>query len=236
MADIRAHPEQDEEHEGASPGELLIEAARRNNTDLLKEVLSSCKSEDEAAKLLNETKSVLGNYVYHEAALRGNYEIIDTLLDQPGFECDPISRIEGDTPLHSAIRYINSHFSTSPTNAELSTFASELISMMIEAGSDPKLKNKANLTPYQLVDPRNETLRQQIQDAVDVEMMRGDYIEEREEGDGRGDGGGDGGEDGEEDGDVGSGSDSDFDPEEYRREKERRDRERRAAAGANGGA
>lgn len=99
--------------------------------------------------------------------------------------------------------------------------------MMIEAGSDPKLKNKANLTPYQLVDPRNETLRQQIQDAVDVEMMRGDYIEEREEGDG--------GEE-EEEGDVGSGSDSDFDPEDYRREKERRDRERKAAAGANGGA
>lgn len=85
--------------------------------------------------------------------------------------------------------------------------------MMIEAGSDPKLKNKANLTPYQLVDPRNEKLRQQIQDAVDVEMMRGDYIETRNEVD----------EDGEdEEGDVGSASDSDFDPEEYRREKERR--------------
>lgn len=94
--------------------------------------------------------------------------------------------------------------------------------MMIEAGSDPKLKNKANLTPYQLVDPRNEKLRQQIQDAVDVEMMRGDYIETRDEVDEDGDG------DEEEEGDVGSASDSDFDPEEYRREKERRK--------ANGGA
>jgi hypothetical protein len=93
--------------------------------------------------------------------------------------------------------------------------------MMIEAGSDPKLKNKANLTPYQLVDPRNEKLRQQIQDAVDVEMMRGDYIETRDEVDENGD-------EEEEEGDVGSGSDSDFDPEEYRREKERRK--------ANGGA
>ncbi|KAF8848669.1 hypothetical protein BDZ45DRAFT_664246 [Acephala macrosclerotiorum] len=224
MADIRSHPEQDEEHEGASPGELLIEAARRNNTDLLKEVIDGCKSEEEAAKLLNETKTVLGNYVYHEAALRGNYEIIDALLDHPGFECDPISRIEGDTPLHSAIRYINTLFSESPSNPDIQTFASELISMMIEAGSDPKLKNKANLTPYQLVDPRNEKLRQQIQDAIDVETMRGDYIETRDEYD----------EEigGEEDGDVGSASDSDFDPEEYRREKERRDKAKRENGGA----
>lgn len=96
--------------------------------------------------------------------------------------------------------------------------------MMIEAGSDPKLKNKANLTPYQLVDPRNEKLRQQIQDAIDVEMMKGDYIEDEE-----------GGEEGEEEeeGGVGSASDSDFDPEEYRREKERREKAKKAA---NGGA
>ncbi|CZR51498.1 related to Drosophila ANK protein [Phialocephala subalpina] len=220
MADIRSHPEQDEEHEGASPGELLIEAARRNNTDLLKEVIDGCKSEEEAAKLLNETKTVLGNYVYHEAALRGNYEIIDALLDHPGFECDPISRIEGDTPLHSAIRYINTMFSESPSNQDIQNFASELISMMIEAGSDPKLKNKANLTPYQLVDPRNEKLRQQIQDAIDVETMRGDYIETRDE------------YDEVVDGDVGSASDSDFDPEEYRREKERRDKAKRENGGA----
>lgn len=56
------------------------------------------------------------------------------LLDQEGFECDPISRVEGDTPLHSAIRYINSL----PINDETSEFASQLISMMIEAGNDPR--------------------------------------------------------------------------------------------------
>ena len=100
--DLRSHPEQDMEHEvnpfpslqphrvlsihplpyipctkltrtkGASPGELLIEAARRNNTDLLKEVIDGCESAEKAAILLNETKTVLGNYLYHEAALRGN--------------------------------------------------------------------------------------------------------------------------------------------------------------------
>lgn len=145
-------------------------------------------------------------------------EIIDMLLDQDGFECDPISRIEGDTPLHSAIRYINSLLETSPLTPEISTFAHELISMMIEAGSDPRLKNKANLTPYQLTDPRNTALKQQLQDAVDITQNQGDYVEDDE--------GGDLLDRDEED--VGSGSDSDFDPEEYKREKERREKERKA--------
>ncbi|KAH7336217.1 hypothetical protein BKA65DRAFT_29721 [Rhexocercosporidium sp. MPI-PUGE-AT-0058] len=209
--DLRAHPEQDQEHEGASVGEILIEAARRNNTDLLKETIDSIGDEDKVAKILNETKTVLGNYIYHEAALRGNYEIIDMLLDQPGFECDPISRIEHDTPLHSAIRYLNSLTESSPLTPAISSFSAELIAMMIEAGSDPRLRNKANLTPYQLVDPRNEKLRAQLQDAVDVVQNQGDYIEVEE-----------GGFEEEEEGDVGSASDSDFDPEEYRREMERR--------------
>jgi hypothetical protein len=123
MADIRAHPEQDQEHEvtsipisplfppaprtpppahsssqlrspehillystsanikqGASTGEILIEAARRNNTDLLEEVIAGCKSPEEAAKLLNETRTVLGNYAYHEAALNGNCMFYPRLL------------------------------------------------------------------------------------------------------------------------------------------------------------
>jgi len=79
------------------------------------------------------------------------------LLDQPAFECDPINRIEGDTPLHSAIRWINSE---PPAQRE---FGNALIQMMLEAGSDTRVKNKAKLTPYQLVDPRNKGLRDLIQ-------------------------------------------------------------------------
>jgi len=95
--------------------------------------------------------------------------------------------------------------------------------MMIEAGSDPRLRNKANLTPYQLVDPRNEKLRAQLQDAVDVVQNQGDYIEDVEEG-------GYDGADGVDD-DAGSASDSDFDPEEYRREMERRKESSKAKSG-----
>lgn len=58
--------------QGASTKELLIEACRRNNVDLLQEIISGCKSDEEISDLLNNTTSVLGNHLYHEAALRGN--------------------------------------------------------------------------------------------------------------------------------------------------------------------
>ena len=51
--------------------EQLIEACRRNNTELLTEILQ-CRSEADAARLLNETVTVLGNHLYHEAASQGN--------------------------------------------------------------------------------------------------------------------------------------------------------------------
>jgi hypothetical protein len=112
--------------------------------------------------------------------------------------------------LHSAIRYINSQTPSFPPPPAVSEFAHDLISMMIEAGSDPRIRNKANLTPLQLVDPRNAELRGQLQDALDVMQSQGDYVVDDEEN----------GVDGEED--AGSASDSDFDIEEYKREKERR--------------
>ena len=133
------------------------------------------------------------------------------LLDQEGFECDPINRMEGDTPLHSAIRHINSLDLTPDT----ANFASALISMMCDAGNDPRIKNKAKLTPYQLTDPSNTKLRQQLMDAVDIMQNQGDFIVAEEEQ-----------EDDLDDDYAGSASDSDFDPEEFKKEQARRKEEK----------
>ncbi|KAI0998066.1 hypothetical protein K3495_g10126 [Podosphaera aphanis] len=195
MVDTAARPEQGSDNEGASMGEQLIEAARRNNIQLLQEIIDQVPDTEKLASLLNDTKTVLGNHIYHEAALQGNYEVIDLLLDQEGFECDPINRSEGDTPLHCAIRYINRL--PLPHTPEITKFARDLISMMMEAGSDPRVKNNAKLTPAQLVDPHNRELRQLIQDFIDVEQNKGDYIIEEEK------------SGAENEGDAGSASDSD---------------------------
>ncbi|CAK7265197.1 hypothetical protein SEPCBS119000_001389 [Sporothrix epigloea] len=159
-----------EEHDGATAQEQLIEACRRNNTELLTEILHG-RSETDAARLLNETVTVLGNHLYHEAASQGNYEIIDLLLDQPGFECDPISRRERDTPLHTAIRWSNSE----PPAQQ--PFAQALIEMMLEAGSNPRIKNKAGLTATQLVDPRYPEMRQLIQKHEYALLNAGDFVD-----------------------------------------------------------
>lgn len=97
-------------------------------------------------------------------------EIIDLLLDQPEFECDPVNRLEGDTPLHTAIRWINSE---PPAQRE---FGQALVEMMLEAGSNPRVKNKARLTAYQLVDPRNAALRDLIQKHEYANQNAGDFV------------------------------------------------------------
>ncbi|KAM0249015.1 hypothetical protein ACHAQJ_009221 [Trichoderma viride] len=156
-----------EEHEGASIQEQLVEACRRDNVELLTELLED-KSDPEISKLLNETTTVMGNHLYHEAASRD--DIIDHLLDQPDFECDPINRLEGDTPLHSAIRWLNAE---PPTQRP---FGHHLIDMMLEAGSNPRIKNKGGLTALQLVDPRNTELRDLIQKHEYANQNAGDFV------------------------------------------------------------
>lgn len=159
----------DEVHDGASVKELLIEACRRDNTELLTECLKD-KSDAEITKLLNQTTTIMGNHLYHEAASRGNYDIIDLLLDQPDFECDPVNRLEGDTPLHTAVRWLNSE---PPAQR---SFGFALVEMMLEAGSNPRAKNKARLTAFQLVDPRNSELRDLIQKHEFTNQNAGDFI------------------------------------------------------------
>lgn len=162
-------PPQTKPPQGATPAEQLIEACRRNNPDLLLSILSPLP-DTTAATLLNTTTTVLGNHLYHEAALRGNYEVIDALLDQPGFECDPINRSDGDTPLHCAIRWINSE---PPAQRE---FGNALVEMMLEAGSSARVKNKGGLTPLQLVDPGNEGLREVIRRHEYASLNAGDFV------------------------------------------------------------
>ncbi|RDA95430.1 hypothetical protein CP533_5363, partial [Ophiocordyceps camponoti-saundersi (nom. inval.)] len=159
----------EDEHEGASVKEILIEACRRNNTDLLTEALSG-RSEEDISSLLNDTVTVMGNHLYHEAASQGNYEIIDLLLDQPNFECDPINRLQGDTPLHSAIRWLNSE------PAAQRPFGRALVEMMLEAGSSPRVKNKGGLTPLQLIDPDNKELREVVTQSEFAAQNAGDFV------------------------------------------------------------
>lgn len=68
------------------------------------------------------------------------------------------------------MRWINSE---PPAQHE---FGNALVDMMLEAGSNPRVKNKGGLTPFQLVDPRNAALRDLIQKHEYAILNRGDFV------------------------------------------------------------
>ncbi|CDO53264.1 hypothetical protein DV451_004346 [Geotrichum candidum] len=146
--------------EGASPSEQFIEAARRNNIDLLHEVIAdiTAKQPDNptaVAELLNSSQDPLGNTPLHLAAANGSYEVLDVLLEQEGLEIDPINRQQGDTPLHSAVRYAE-------TEPEHGAFIAE---MLVDVGADPRIKNKAGQRPIDLAADSNTELINVLQGA-----------------------------------------------------------------------
>lgn len=109
------------------------------------------------------------------------------LLDQEGLEIDDPDRMEKDTPLHKAVRYVNSL-----AQAEWATHGHHVVDILVDAGCDPRIRNKAKLRPFDLVDPRNVELRKMLQKAEFAMMAGGDVVEEDED-----------------DGPTGSGSESD---------------------------
>lgn len=152
--------------EGASTKEQLLEAARRNNTDLMQQVLFEVLNSDEEkiANAINSARDSLGNSPLHLAAQNGSYEALDLILDQGGVEVDPINLLQGETPLHSVVRY-------SKDEPEHGTYLAE---MLIEAGCDPRIKNKHGQKPIDLADPSNTELLDQLQAAEYAHMFGGE--------------------------------------------------------------
>jgi len=172
--------------EGASPRELVLEACRRNNTDLLQEVFDSFAkkspktAEAEIATLLNTARDGIGNGVLHVAASNGNYEVLDLLLDQSQIHIDEPSRLEADTPLHKAIRYVNSLDKADWEHGY------QIVDILLDAGCDPRIRNQAKLKPLELADPRNDGLRNMLRRAEYSMMAGNDVVEEDEGGEGGG--------------------------------------------------
>ncbi|PUU77036.1 hypothetical protein B9Z19DRAFT_1087007 [Tuber borchii] len=163
------------EEEGASPKELLLESARRNNTDLLEEVISENPSN--LADLLNSTRDGVGNTAIHLAAKHGSLEVLDILLDQDDLEVDPLDRMERETPLHKAVFYAKVE----------KEHGLEVVEMLIDAGADPRIRNKAKQRPIDIVDPRDTKLRFVLQNA-EYAMTAGDDVVQESDDEG-GDGG-----------------------------------------------
>lgn len=64
--------------------------------------------------------------------LGGTDDVLDILLDQEGLEIDHLDRLEGDTPLHKAVRYVNDLAGTDWQGAQV------IVDILLDAGCDPK--------------------------------------------------------------------------------------------------
>ena len=103
-------------------------------------------------------------------------EVIDMLLDQEGLEIDEIDRMEQDTPLHKAVRYVNS------LEKDVWPHGQSIVAMLLDAGCDPRIRNKAKLKPVELVDPRNTELRSLLQKGEFAMQAGGDIVEDDDDG------------------------------------------------------
>lgn len=114
----------------ASTNEQLIGAARSNNEELATSLLEG-KSPTVISATINTIRDPVGNTLLHIAASSGALDVLYFLLDQEGVEIDPINRLQGDTPLHCAVRY-------GSTDKEA---AQAVIELLIECGADPLIRN-----------------------------------------------------------------------------------------------
>ncbi|PSK60264.1 hypothetical protein B9Z65_1162 [Elsinoe australis] len=163
--------------EGATPREILFEGCRRDNHQLLTDLFLEIGSHDEIIKLINTAQDGLGCGALHIAAQYGSYDVLDQLLDQEGVEIDLTERREGDTCLHKAVRYVNGLQSTAWVEGN------KVPEILIDAGCDPRIRNKAKLKPFDLVDPRNTALRSMLQKA-EFTMVAGDDVVQDDSDDG----------------------------------------------------
>lgn len=139
--------------DGASHSEQILECARRNNTELFAAIKAEV-SESDIAELINSTKELItANSPLHIATLLGNWEFIDAVLDIEGVEIDPLNR-EGDTPLHLAVKYAGDE-------PEYGYF---IIDNLVDAGSDPRIVDKHGLKPVNYV-RNNDKLRNLLDSA-----------------------------------------------------------------------
>ncbi|KAG0675812.1 hypothetical protein C6P40_001552 [Pichia californica] len=149
-------PSKETETLGASPSEQLLETARRNNTDLLQELLSKYQDKpQEAIELINSAKDSSGNGALHLAAKYGNYEVMDHLLDIDGVDVNIKATMNGNTPLHYAVLY-------SFQDPEYSLF---LVNELINCGADPSIRNNDNLKPIDLIGNSNDQIKEALESA-----------------------------------------------------------------------
>ncbi|KAK2814306.1 hypothetical protein FQN49_008230 [Arthroderma sp. PD_2] len=115
----------------------------------------------------------MGNHALHICASYGSYDAMDYLLDIYHFEVDPTNRIDGDTPLHLAVLHGNEK------DIEVGM---SMLEMMLEAGCDPRVRNKKGKRPVDFVMPQYNQMRTALM-KVEYMLQEGKGVEGQGQGD-----------------------------------------------------
>ncbi|CDO73386.1 hypothetical protein BN946_scf185013.g20 [Trametes cinnabarina] len=153
--------------EGASNNERLLAAARSDNEDMLLQVFEE------------------GNFDINaqDGASRGYLDIMEHLLEYDGCDVDPQNRIEKATPLHLAMKI------------EDPELRKAVVSSLLEAGADTKIKDKNGETAIDLIPPEDTEIRALLRKAqAQASISRDDVADDDEDDDGEYSGSGSGSE------------------------------------------
>lgn len=123
---------ENEDQGGASPNEQLLFAAKQDLDELFYEL------ESKGGYDINFADG-LGNTALHYAVMNCSPTVLELILEHEGTDVDLLN-FQGLTPLHTSMQISN------PNHRLL------ISKSLIEAGSNPTIKNKFNQTPLQMLD------------------------------------------------------------------------------------
>lgn len=148
------------------------------------------QKKEQIAEFFNVTTDTMGNHLLHVCASYGSCmlirwcvncrltdsdDVMDELLNVEFLECDPLTRREGETPIHCAVKYANER------EADL---GQAMAQMLIDAGGDPRVKDKHGRKPSDICTPRTEELQLMLrkEEYIANEGLKHDIQQEDEDG------------------------------------------------------
>ncbi|KAG0174371.1 hypothetical protein DFQ28_006647 [Apophysomyces sp. BC1034] len=129
--------------------ERMLAACRNDQEDELNDILT------EGDYDLSFTDSI-GNTAAHIAAKTGSLGCLELLVNLDDIDLDVVNRLEGDTPLHSAVQYQDQDLD----------MAVAMVELLLAAEADPRIRNRQKCTPIMLVNPDNTALKTLLTDAA----------------------------------------------------------------------
>ena len=130
--------------------------------------------QEKLAELINTTKEVITDNTPLHLACQLETGVYRYSIGHRGVEIDPQNR-DGETPLHLAVKY---------TNNEEPEHGYFIVDNMLDAGSDPRIKDKHNLKPKDYVSSDHEKLIELLESAeyaISMEPTEAEQLAEFED-------------------------------------------------------